>query len=504
MPRTTTTGATPGAGRRVHALAAAALLMVYLAVMSGHMTSMDGFLIQRQAQSLALEHSIRFQTPARFWKGEAIWTSKFGIGLSLLYVPGMMLASPLAAMVPTAMEQPQKAATFYFKQLYENPLYTVGGSWVHAVIAAFGAYLVARLMTALGCSLRATLWGMAFYGIGSSTLVYSRGDFAQPLEGLCWTAALLAAVRFRHSGASSALWACAAAVGYAILTRPFEGMLLLPAVLALVVPARLSQWNLRALRPVLAVVAGALVAVAITGLVNWARSGSAVEFGYRLENAWRVPDASRLAHVLVGPARGILWEFPAIVLVPLGAVALVRRGCRREAQALLLLCGALLLNTASWKMWWGGWCWGLRLFLPAIPLLAVVAGAGIDRLGPNLRRWLPGLALLAGFVWALPGVLTDMLEGFARMTDAAPTAWTLDAFPPYGAWRFLKRPFPDTAIDNDVVDILWFRLAPVTGYWSLLVPIVLLAFAVLLAVWSARELLAEERKERAQGSTRAR
>jgi cell division protein FtsL len=68
----------------------------------------------------------------------------------------------------------------------------------------------------------------------------------------------------------------------------------------------------------------------------------------------------------------------------------------------------------------------------------------------------------------------------------------------------LKRPFPDTAIDNDVVDILWFRLAPVTGYWSLLVPIVLLAFAVLLAVWSARELLAEERKERAQGSTRAR
>ena len=37
-------------------------------------------------------------------------------------------------------------------------------------------------------------WGgdRAYHHTISSTLVYARGDFAQPLEGLCWTAALLA------------------------------------------------------------------------------------------------------------------------------------------------------------------------------------------------------------------------------------------------------------------------------------------------------------------------
>ena len=103
------------------------------------MSSMDGFLMQRQAHALVFEHSIRFQTPGWFWTGEPVWNSKFGIGLSLLYVPGMMLASPLASLVPTSGERPQRSAMFYFQQLYENPLYTVGGSWVHAVISAFAA-----------------------------------------------------------------------------------------------------------------------------------------------------------------------------------------------------------------------------------------------------------------------------------------------------------------------------------------------------------------------------
>ncbi|MFN2425389.1 MAG: hypothetical protein ABR587_02955 [Candidatus Binatia bacterium] len=486
----------PRSGPRLHALAASALLLVYLAVMSGHIASMDGLLIYRQAHALVVDHSIRFQSPARFWTGEAIWNSKYGVGLSLFYVPGLLLTSPLASLVPISAEVPAKKGIFYYQQLYADPLYTAGASWVHAVIAAWTAYLVARLASALGCSRRASLWAMAFYGIGSSALVYSRGDFAQPLTGLCWTAALLAAVRVRSGGETAAIWACAAAAGYAIVTRPFEGMMLLPVVLVLVVPERFVHWNLRTLRPAFTVAAGALVAVGITLLINWARSGDAFVSGYKLDNAWRLPEPAQIAALLFGPARGILWEFPALVLVPIGAVALTRRGNSREARMLLLLCGALMLNTALWKTWWGGWCWGLRLFLPAVPLLAVVAGAGTDRLRSSTRRWLPGVLLAAGFVWSLPGVTTDLLGGFAKLTDASPMSWSLASFPPYGAWRFLKQAFPDDPFDTDVVDILWFRLAPATGYWSLLVPIVLLAAAAFLAVRCARELRDEERTAR--------
>jgi hypothetical protein len=474
-------------------MAASALMLVYIAVMSGHMTSMDGFLVQRQAYALVFERSINFRTPGWFWMGEPVRSSKFGLGMSLAYVPGMMLASPLASLVPKSDQRPKNTFAYYFKQLYEDPLYTVGASWVHAAITALAAYFVARLAAVLGCSPSASLWAMALYGIGSSAIVYSRGDFTQPLVGLCWVAALLAAIRFRQSASAPAIWAAAGAVGYAVLTRPFDGLLLLVAVLALVIPFAPSKWSLRALRPALVVGSSVAIAVAVTGLVNLARTGDAWTTGYRLENAWSLPDLQRVAHVLVGPARGVLWELPAVLLVPFGVAALRARGKGFETAVLLSLCGALLLNTASWKVWWGGWCWGLRLFVPALPLLAVVAGAGIDRLGARARRVAPPVLLLSGFACALPGVVTDPLAGFARLTDGAPLAWTLAAFRPVGAWRYLEEAFPKFPAETNVVDILWFRLAPATGYWSLLVPVVLIAAALAIAVWCVREARREER-----------
>ena len=485
---------TRAAGRRSPALAAASLLLLYLAVMSGHQASVDGLLMQRQAQAIVLDHSVRLRTPVWTWTGDPMWNSQYGIGQSLLYIPGFLVASPLASLVPLSEQRPRQPATFYYQAMYEDPLYTVGGSWVHAVIVALAAYLVARLTSALGCSRRAALWAMAFYGIGSVTFAYARGDFAQPLAGLCWTAALLAALRFRESGATSALWACAAIVGYGILTRPFEGLLLVPAVLFLMLPARPADWGLRALGTVLVVGVGALTAVGITLLVNWARFGDALHFGYSDRARWVLPEAARIAAVLVSPGRGILWQFPAIVLVPLGMVALARLGQRRAMLAIAALGVAMLVTTTCWHVWWGGWCWGLRLFLPAIPLLAVVAGAGVDRLGAGSRRWLPGLSLLAGLAWALPCVLTDPLAGYAKMADGPAGAWKLEAFPPYGAWQFLKRLGVERATDTDGVDILWFRLAHATGDWSLLVPVVLLALAIALVAASRRALLAEERE----------
>lgn len=476
--------------RRAHRLAAAALLAIYAAVMHGHLSSMDGFLMQRQARALAIEHSVRFGTPAWFWNGEAAWNSKFGIGLSLLYVPGMLVASPLATMVPTSAERPPKPSAFYLEQLYDDPLYAVGGSWVHAVVTAAAAYLVARMVTVLGGSVGASLWGLALYGLGSLALVYSRGDFAQPLVGLCWIAALLAGVRLRLGEAhATSITAAALATGYAILTRPFEGALLVPVVLLLVAPRRRATWNARGLAPALAVVASAAVAFAITGLVNEARLGDPTAFGYRLDGVWTMPDANRLAHLVVGPARGLVWALPAVLLVPSGAATLWRRGRRTELTALLVLAAAMFVVTAVWRTWWGGWCWGPRLMLPAFPLLAAIAAAGIDDLSPRSRRWLPALLLAIGLACALPGTVTDLLGGHVQRSDANPTAWTWMAWPPYGAWSYLQRVFPVVGHDVGAVDVLWFRLAPATGYLSLAVPAVLLAVAAALAVRCRRECI---------------
>jgi hypothetical protein len=472
--------------KRAHKLAAMAFAALYLAVMSGHLSSMDGLYMERQAYAFAVDHSVRFQSPVWTWKPEPAWNSNYGIGLSLLYVPGMVAASVLDPVVPISLAHPSDTFNFYLRELYEDRLYTAGASWVHALIVALAAYLVARFIVVLGFSARAGIWGMAFYGLGSSALVYARGDFAQPLEGLCWITALLAAVTVRRTDTVGPLAVAAAAVGYAILTRPVEGMLLVPATIALAVPGKWSECGRRDVMPAVVIALGAIAAIAITLLVNWARFGDALHFGYDPDNGWVVPGLRRWAGVLVSPGRGIIWEFPALVLVPMGAMALIRRGRARAALTIIAISGALLLNTAAWYMWWGGWCWGLRLFTPAVPLLSALAGMGVDRLHDRFRNWVAGSLLFLGFVWALPGALTDIFGGYGQLGDG--NVWQLAAYPPIGAWPFLEHLRAKSPQDPSSLDVFWFRIAYTTGNWSLLIPIVLLAIAGILFVGSWRLL----------------
>ena len=476
----------------VYALGAVALLFVYLAVMSGHLMSMDGLYMERQAYSLMFERSFRFEAPLWTWRSEPTTNSLYGIGLSLLYLPGLLVAAPLAHRVPISLVPPPNRFGFYLSELYQDPLYMVGGSWLHPVLTAISAYLVARLVVRVGGSRRAALWAMALYGVGSPALAYSRGDFAQPLEGLCWLAALVLALTYRDGRRPVALAGCALATCFAILTRPVEGALLVPAAMMLAVPKDLVVERARALIAVGSIAGGALLGVAGTLFVNWQRWGSPFEFGYPEGNTWQVPDAMRWLAVLVSPGRGVVWEFPAIVFAPLGVWMLVRAGRARDGIVVAALGGALLVNVAAWAAWWGGWCWGLRLFLPAIPLAAVLAGIAIGGLG---RRWnvAAAAALAAGFAWALPCTVTDILGGYGALTEDVPNGWhwQLSAYPPIGAWKFLTHVFARSATDAGAVDILWFRQAPVVGTWLLAVPAMLLTAAAVLVVVIRRRLTAE-------------
>ena len=86
------------------------------------------------------------------------------------------------------------------------------------------------MLAELGGSRRAGVWAMLFYGLGSSAFVYAKGDFAQPLEGLCWVAAFLAAARFRRTGARRDVWLASAAVWYAVRSPLWPGWLGLRSV----------------------------------------------------------------------------------------------------------------------------------------------------------------------------------------------------------------------------------------------------------------------------------
>ena len=84
-------GATEPAVLSEHRLGAAAALglaCLYLAVMSGHLSSIDGLVMWRQALSLAFHHSLQL-SPSFWWGGEIVNSSR-GIGASLQYVPGAL------------------------------------------------------------------------------------------------------------------------------------------------------------------------------------------------------------------------------------------------------------------------------------------------------------------------------------------------------------------------------------------------------------------------------
>ena len=283
-----------------------------------------------------------------------------------------------------------------------------------------------------------------------------------------------AALRYTDTGGARWLIVCAASIFYGVLTRPLEGSMLVPAVVILL------WWRNRQALPVVIQCAAWVGAVAATALFNWARYGSPLNFGYAdSQLAWTTPIWIGLPGAVVSPGRGVLWEFPALVLAALGIALLWRNRQRLEAIVLAGLPILLLFEASQYNDWVGGWDWGFRFFQPALPLVAVTAGLGVVSLPRALQRWIPGVLLAGGLVWNIPVVATDILGGYGATYADTWSNFRLDAYPPIGAWAFLHHLRPTALTDSAAVDIVWFRATRVAG-WTALIP-----FAVLVAASAA-------------------
>jgi hypothetical protein len=272
------------------------------------------------------------------------------------------------------------------------------------------------------------------------------------------------------------MWLCAASVFYGVLTRPLEGSYVVPVALLLLLPGwRKRPWRLAVL------VAVWVGAVAVTLLVNWARFGSPLNFGYGALS-WTIPIWVGFPYAFISPGRGAFWQFPAMLLAVVGAAWLWHGGKRLEAVVLVALPVVLFIESCALFGWIGGWDWGFRLFQPALPLVAVLAGLGAMHLPGRLSKWLPAALLVAGIIWNIPAVVTDLLGGYAATYNNLASWSRLDAYPPIGAWQFIHHIRAYTADDSSAVDIVWFRLARATHWASLLPFPVLLAAAA--ALWA--------------------
>ena len=456
---------------------AAALCFVYLALMPGHYQSVDGVLLFTQARSLWYEGSLIFADPV-------VWeipytTSFYGIGHSLVYLPGVIGFSFLEPLVYVPGDGLQE-----WGRLYLDPVYAAGGNAVQALATASTAWAIGRIGHESGLSGSARRWSMVLYGLGSYAFVYAGADFSQPLAGACAAFALLFATRAGRASGARAWVLCCACLFWMVLTRPLEAVLFAPFIGLVGLDVhdrdRSFKW------------AGGLcialaLGIGVSLLVNTARFGSPFHNAYTELGASFVVSLAGPLGLLLSPGRGLLFAFPAILLAPIGFGALRHRGGQtRLAWALAGYPIILWIVMGSWHMWWGGVGWGPRLLVPALPFMAVLAGRGLAELEPRAAAPVAWTLLALGLAFALPGVLVDLHAGYGAISANPDASWAMTSHPALGGWRGLDHVFATDALDRHAVDVLWLRIVRTSNPMVLVVPTCLLV----AAAWLARRSIA--------------
>ena len=271
--------------------------------------------------------------------------SRYGVAPSLLAVPFLAPAWPFRAAIGAAGLDAAAALTW-------------------AAGAGLAAWAFLRLARALrpGAS---PFWAPAFLA-GTFLWPYAADSYTEP-----WAAAALAlGAAGLLRGSSHAMRA-----GLAAGLGTFAAALLKPMLWVLapaVVLAALARDRGRPGPPRAAVGAVAILVPGLAGTLalNAALYGRATDFGYGYVGLpFDHPLAAGLIGLLASPGRGLLFFAPLAILAPFAF--------RRLSGPARVLCGilplVLLFVAARWFSWHGASCWGPRLLLPALPLLAAPA-----------------------------------------------------------------------------------------------------------------------------------
>jgi hypothetical protein len=472
--------ARPARDRRLVEVLLLGLLTYYALTLGGHHYSIDGILMFEAAKQLLFQRSFGFDPPI-VWGSRTLFTSFYGIGLTLAYVPGLILLAPFAAWIPHLTTVPFTPGLRYNPALYSNLPYLLS-SWLNPLITAVTAILVFRLARGLSLSARWSVGAALVYGLASPAVAYARFDFAQPLASLALTGALvlLRGARARHRLVGAGL-----SLGAMILTRP-ELVILTPLILAWVVVST------RRVRDAIPVTIPIVVAVALNLVVNRARHGSATTTGFRslatICSSSPFDVAVGIFGLLAGPSHGLLVFFPLAWLGLLGLASMLR-----AERAVALLWGGLLVTGLLFygaiSFWWGGWSWGPRFLLTFVPPLAVAASFWVSAGRQGAPPWRLALFFSLGAVGVLVawnGILVDFvtfygwLERKGELPGHALTQLRIWPSPLASGWALLGLSSPD---------LLWLRTWRVGGGVRLAG---LMAVALLMAIlaWSSTRMAA--------------
>lgn len=456
------------------------LLACYLFTFTGVIQSSDGLSMFATVESMVRRGAI--DSNSLLWMGEQQGSfgpdgnlySRKGLGTAILALPLVWIAKQWSALGLV------QAA------LLLNPLLT---AWTGALLYRTARRLGWRQTTAVAVAL--------IFGLGTFAWPYAQTFFSDPVCAWALFGAFYAILCFEQTGRKRHLFWGGVAWGLAYLTRVinlvtlpiYAGMVLwaLHRRLQSVTPQAFDRAYARRLldswRPLLSFVLPVVAAGALSLWWNAARYGSPWTTGYVETERFLGPSAwpFGIFGLLVGPARGLFWYAP-VLLLTIGGV----RWCWQRARWLLVVQGALaatyIVLYGAWYMWHGGYSWGPRFLVPLLPFGALLCGPGWRALVGE-RRWGRAGQLLVGALIALSllvqilgllvpfSLVQDYLAATVEPLFARETFVRPGLSPLWLQWR---------VISADTIHFAWWRADSSVDLWGLLMPLPGIAAGVLL------------------------
>ena len=386
------------------------LNFLYLTTSSGRVRTIDEVIVDWEAESLVLHGSTAVPQAVAMnsFYGKMDRDGKpqapYGAAQAALVAPWYALGRLVQAMAPGV---PAPARDIALDAVITSS---------SATFAALAAALLFLILARAGIPAAAAAGTSLIVALGTPLFAYSSWFFSEPLAA----AILLAAAFAIFSGDCSAPVPVERAatggllLGVALWVRPTH-VIAVPVFLL----AILARERGRGIAPACAVAAVSGMFGAAYLFRNQVLFGNFFDFGYPATaeggkhlNTFETPFITGLFGFLLSPGKSLFLFAPPLLVALPGVVRLARRD-----RGLAVLAGVApigyLLFYARYTQWEGGYSFGPRYLLPAIPLACLGLGAALADGSRGVRR-LAFVLAVAGFLVQAVGMSTSFLEDQAK------------------------------------------------------------------------------------------